>query len=390
MRPTWNSIYMDLAKSIARRSTCNRLQVGCVITSRNNERVLAIGYNGGPKGLHNECISNEPGKCGHLHAEINALIKLDSTNPTPKVLYVTDLPCYSCAVAIVNAGISKVVYDRDYRMKDGLELLRQAGIDVLHYNESFDTLAEIIKNDVTYVPEDMELVPMCKVCRVKPCKGSDDHCHAEECIPFQRFHMTIDLFNEIRTPGVYVDMSLKEKLAGSCLNRDFVRGQFEDGVYSGVSMDIGDVHNQCWLHFYDQSRRRISMNDYKFILDMVEEYKRGKPKRFDVAAFERLWDEGDITACNKDLGKYVNPVRTVTSRKWGILEVTEEVFQAVMKRFHYNTPFKHINIRDWFIFEDKSPCQKVDELHFWCVAELQIQRILNPDVLCKKIDGPKA
>ena len=129
-RPSWDSIFARMAGSISARSTCSRLQVGCVITSWDHSRVLAIGYNGGARGMVNECISDEPGKCGHLHAEINALIKLDYTVTGGKRAYVTDLPCYNCAVALINADIGEVVYTRDYRLKDGKELLEKAGIVV--------------------------------------------------------------------------------------------------------------------------------------------------------------------------------------------------------------------------------------------------------------------
>lgn len=114
---------MGLALTLSQRSTCSRLSVGCVVVSLDNTRVLALGYNGGPRGLSNECLSTFPGACGHLHAEINALIKLDYGGQAPRRLYVTHQPCYTCAVAIINAGISEVVYGSPYRDMAGLELL---------------------------------------------------------------------------------------------------------------------------------------------------------------------------------------------------------------------------------------------------------------------------
>jgi dCMP deaminase len=121
---------MDFAVNIARRSTCSRLQVGAVVVSEDNTRILGHGYNGGPAGGFNDCISLEPGKCGHLHAEINALVKTNYHDAAQKKIYVTTVPCFNCSVAIVNANIKEVVYLHDYRDHSGLELLEKSGIKV--------------------------------------------------------------------------------------------------------------------------------------------------------------------------------------------------------------------------------------------------------------------
>ena len=74
-RPKWDSIWMDFAKSISKRSYDPRFQVGTCIVTEDNCQVLAIGYNGDQKGGHNKIESTEPGHSGFIHAEINALIK---------------------------------------------------------------------------------------------------------------------------------------------------------------------------------------------------------------------------------------------------------------------------------------------------------------------------
>lgn len=130
-RPGWHDVWMNLALTLSQRSTCARLQVGCVVVTEDNQKVLGVGYNGGPKGISNDCLSLEPGMCGHLHAEVNALIKADYTSPVKKKMYVTTQPCYQCAVAIINANISEVLYLRPYRITDGLELLQRAGIKIV-------------------------------------------------------------------------------------------------------------------------------------------------------------------------------------------------------------------------------------------------------------------
>lgn len=132
-RPSWDSIWIGLASSLAKRSTCGRSSVGCVVVTLDNCHVLSVGYNGSAKGLDNECLSSEPGKCGHLHSEINCLIKMNYNPLVEKKMYVTLSPCRECAVAIVNAGISEVIYRDAYRKTDGADLLFEAGIKVTQY-----------------------------------------------------------------------------------------------------------------------------------------------------------------------------------------------------------------------------------------------------------------
>lgn len=127
-RPSFDDIYMEFAKLMARRSTCKRAQVGAVVVTSDNHRVLAVGYNGGARGLFNDCLSEEPGKCGHLHAEVNALIKTNYHDAAQKKIYVTSSPCFNCAVAIINAGIREVIFLEEYRDPSGLALLRDANI----------------------------------------------------------------------------------------------------------------------------------------------------------------------------------------------------------------------------------------------------------------------
>ena len=129
-RPTFDEIYMDLAIDLSKRSTCSRRHVGCVIVSTDNQRVLAIGYNGSWRGGPNECDSETPGNCGCLHAEENALIKLDYNDHADKKIYTTTMPCIMCAKRIINSGIKQVIYFEEYRNREGVDLLEKAGISV--------------------------------------------------------------------------------------------------------------------------------------------------------------------------------------------------------------------------------------------------------------------
>lgn len=130
-RPSFEKIYLDLARVLATRSTCKRLAVGTVITSTDFRKVLAVGYNGNASGLPNSCDRDEPGNCGCLHSEENAVINCDSPRSVEKIAFVTHLPCVGCAKRLINLGnVKKVYYGEDYRVKDSIELLRSVGIEV--------------------------------------------------------------------------------------------------------------------------------------------------------------------------------------------------------------------------------------------------------------------
>ena len=133
-RPVWDEIWMNFAHSIAKRSCDSKYQVGAVIVNSENTQVLSIGYNGDQKGGSNKRESTKTGQSGFIHAEINALIKMDYNNPCKKKLYLTLSPCDVCAKAIVNAGIDEVIYSKLYQHgKNGIIILNQAGILVRSY-----------------------------------------------------------------------------------------------------------------------------------------------------------------------------------------------------------------------------------------------------------------
>ena len=130
IRPSWDEVWMATALIISKRSYDPRYQVGTIVVSNDNTQVLAVGYNGNYAGGPNEVESTDPGESGMIHAEINALLKLDYNNPKKKVMYVTLSPCRMCAKAIVNSGIDEVVYKEEYRDSSGLDVLRSANIKV--------------------------------------------------------------------------------------------------------------------------------------------------------------------------------------------------------------------------------------------------------------------
>jgi len=124
---------MEFAKSISRRSYDPRHQVGAIVVTSDNTQVLAIGYNGNYAGGPNEVESTTPGQSGMIHAEINALLKMDYNNHKSKKMYVTLSPCRMCAKATINAGISEVIYDEEYRDLGGVELLKEMGVETRRF-----------------------------------------------------------------------------------------------------------------------------------------------------------------------------------------------------------------------------------------------------------------
>ena len=124
--------YMRMAAIWAENSYCKRRQVGALVVKDN--RIISDGYNGTPSGVENVCEDDSNVTYPYvLHAEANAITKLARSynNSDNATLYVTDSPCIECAKLIIQAGIKRVVYGRDYRLSDGIDLLRKAGIEVV-------------------------------------------------------------------------------------------------------------------------------------------------------------------------------------------------------------------------------------------------------------------
>lgn len=134
-RPSWPETWMKIAWSISDRSYDPRLKVGAIVVSDDNTRLLSLGYNGNYRGGPNEPESDVPGQSGMIHAEVNALIKCDYNFNRKKIMYLTHAPCPSCSKLIVNADISTVIYDVDYRDLSGLQILRNSGVEVIRLND---------------------------------------------------------------------------------------------------------------------------------------------------------------------------------------------------------------------------------------------------------------
>ena len=123
--------YLRMARIWAENSYCNRRQVGALIVK--DRCIISDGYNGTPHGFENDCEDeNNVSKPYVLHAEANAITKVarSGNNSDGATLYVTASPCIECAKLIIQAGIKRVIYGEEYRLPDGIELLRRAGVEL--------------------------------------------------------------------------------------------------------------------------------------------------------------------------------------------------------------------------------------------------------------------
>ena len=128
----FDSRYLEMASIWAKNSYCKRRQVGALIVK--DRMIISDGYNGTPSGFENICEDeNGVTKPYVLHAEANAISKVAKSGNSSEgsTLYVTASPCVECAKLIIQAGIKRVVYGEQYRLSDGIDLLRRAGVEVL-------------------------------------------------------------------------------------------------------------------------------------------------------------------------------------------------------------------------------------------------------------------
>ena len=141
-RPDWDEYFMSIAELVSTRSTCLRRRVGAVLVLE--RRILATGYNGAPSGLAHctleTCLrekrqipsGSQQELCRGLHAEQNVIIQaaLHGVSSKGSILYCTHKPCSLCAKMIINAGISRIVYQNPYPDPLGDELVSEAGLEV--------------------------------------------------------------------------------------------------------------------------------------------------------------------------------------------------------------------------------------------------------------------
>lgn len=131
--------YLKMARIWAQNSYCQRRQVGALVVK--DGMIISDGYNGTPSGFENICEDeNNVTKPYVLHAEANAITKLARSNNNSEgaTIYITASPCIECAKLIIQAGIKRVVYGEQYRLTDGIDLLKRAGIETIYINPDED------------------------------------------------------------------------------------------------------------------------------------------------------------------------------------------------------------------------------------------------------------
>lgn len=167
----YNKCYLDMAEVVSRLSHGERAKVGCIIVSKDGQ-IISHGWNGMPTGFDNRCETAECSctwkhgcqykaekienpdiefcikasdgypcdklklitKAEVLHAESNAIAKcakFGNASTKDASLYVTMSPCLECSKLIIQSGISKVFYKEKYRNTEGIDLLKQVGIEVI-------------------------------------------------------------------------------------------------------------------------------------------------------------------------------------------------------------------------------------------------------------------
>ena len=137
MRLPIDEYFLKMAELVALRSTCKRRAVGCVLVDKKNH-VVATGYNGVPKGfihcIDYPCIGADApsgtrlNECRAVHAEMNALLQLQSTDELTAYLTVT--PCFDCAKVLANSNVTRIVASVWYPQTEVKDILEQAYITV--------------------------------------------------------------------------------------------------------------------------------------------------------------------------------------------------------------------------------------------------------------------
>ena len=140
-RPSWDQYFLTITRQVAERSTCNRAKVGAVIVREKN--ILASGYNGAPAGLPHctevGCLiyqsktptgENEENCYRTIHAEINAIAQAakNGVGIRDADIYVTHTPCIHCLKVLINTGIKRIFYEKEYKLSTVSELLASTDV----------------------------------------------------------------------------------------------------------------------------------------------------------------------------------------------------------------------------------------------------------------------
>lgn len=150
-RPGWDEYFMDIAHVVSKRGNCCRRKVAALIVR--DKRIISTGYNGTPRGIENcceggcpRCASDAPsgenlGECICAHAEENAIVQAayHGISVRSGSLYCTLSPCLMCTKMIINAGITEVIYETEYRFtSQARDLFATAGVRCRQFKRGRD------------------------------------------------------------------------------------------------------------------------------------------------------------------------------------------------------------------------------------------------------------
>jgi dCMP deaminase len=144
----WDNYFMNIARLVAERSTCNRAKIGAVIVRDRN--IIATGYNGSPAGLPHctevGCLiyvsrnpnGEEEENCFRtIHAEVNAIaqaakhgISIEGSD-----IYITASPCIHCLKVLINVGIRRIYYGKPYKLHTIQDMLNTSGVELIQVTE---------------------------------------------------------------------------------------------------------------------------------------------------------------------------------------------------------------------------------------------------------------
>jgi len=134
-RVDWHTYFMNIARQVATRATCDRKRVGAVIVKDKN--ILATGYNGSISGMpHCDEVGHmmENGHCvATIHAEANAILQAakHGVSINGADIYITASPCWNCFKLLANAGIKRIFYGEFYRDRRSIEVAKKIGIELI-------------------------------------------------------------------------------------------------------------------------------------------------------------------------------------------------------------------------------------------------------------------
>ncbi len=152
VRPTWDEYFMEIARSVAKRATCDRGRSGCVIAR--DKQILVTGYVGAPRGLPHcdeighqmKTVTHEDGHTSQhclrtTHAEQNAIVQAAKLGIAIDggTVYCKMTPCATCAKMIINAGVTRIVCEKRYHAGgESEEMFRQVGVEVDYFDEGVE------------------------------------------------------------------------------------------------------------------------------------------------------------------------------------------------------------------------------------------------------------